>query len=75
MGAVEKVFNHWNNKVTGRHAVINQCKESCLNCLSCEYNQNSQFNLVLQNLFNSWKNLGDIKWKDVNLHCGLDKDI
>jgi hypothetical protein len=26
-------------------------------------------------LFNSGKTLSDIKWRDVNLYCGLNEDI
>lgn len=74
MGALDKIFKHWEKETTEKNIVVNQCKKSCIECLFCEHNQNSQFNLVLQNLFNSRQSLDDVMWKDVNLYCGLNKD-
>lgn len=75
MRALEKIFGQRDNNVLNMDEVINKCNNACMECLSCKYNKNPQFNLVLQNLFNSGKTLSDIKWRDVNLYCGLNKDI
>ena len=74
MKALEKIFGQRDNNVLKVDEIINKCNKACMECLSCKYNKNSQFNLVLQNLFNSGKNLSDIKWKDINLWCELSED-
>lgn len=71
MKTIEKKSEHWNSGTSGIKDVVNECNEACMKCLSCPHNQNSHFNLILQELFNSWKNLGNIKWKDVNPWCDL----
>ena len=53
--------------------IVNKCNKACMECLSCPHNGNSNLNLILQWLFNSWKNLDDIKWRDVNWWCRLTK--
>jgi len=53
------------------HKVVNECNKSCIECLGCSYNKNSQFNLILLGLFNGWKDIDAIKWRDVNQSCSL----
>ena len=71
MNALDTICGLHNKKKSEINGVIDKCNKACMECLSCPHNQDFQFNLILQNLFNSWKNLDDIKGKDVNIFCGL----
>ena len=53
MKALEKIIGQSDNNVLKMSEVTSKCNKACMECLSCKYNKNSQYNLVLQNLFNS----------------------
>ena len=74
MKVLENFSEQWENKTLKKNKIINKCNNACMKCLSCKYNQDSQYNLILQNLFNNGENLDDIKWRDVNLCCGLNNN-
>ena len=71
MEVAERLEGIRTNKRFDIKKIVGECNKSCMECLWCEYNGNSQFNLILQSLFNSWKNLNEMKWKDINSSCRL----
>ena len=63
-----------NHKPSRMTKVVNECEKSCMECLVCPYNKHSQFHLKLVSLFNSWKDMEQVKWRDViGWMCGLMK--
>ena len=53
MNALDTICGLHNKKKSEINGVIDKCNKACMECLSCPHNQDSQFNLILQNLFNS----------------------
>lgn len=62
-----------NHKSSRENEVVNECKRSCMECLSCPNNKNPQFKLKLVWPFNRWEELKNVKWIDFNWICDLKK--
>lgn len=67
----EEQNKYWYAKIHEIENITKECNKACMECLLCPHNQNSQFNLILQNLFNWWKDINKIKWIDINSSCDL----
>ena len=72
MNMLDEMKLRWGKKgVTSVKRASEWCSKSCMECLRCCHNKNSQFSLLLATLFNQWKEVRNIKWSDVNWMCDL----
>ena len=72
MSRLDEIKLKWGKKeLVPIKTVTMWCSKSCMECLTCSHNGNSQISLLLASLFNQWREVRDIKWSDVNWMCDL----